>query len=527
MSQKKKLVVYTVLCGTKEPLNDKMIAPGSGGADRILFTDRDDLRSDLWQVRRFDTKDLEPDRASRRPKLLPHRYLSDYEWSLYFDNTVSLKLDPVELLADYAYRGPAFFSFPHPWRACAYDEAEALIQMGYDQERRIREQMDHYRKLGFPRGVGLIAGTMLLRRHDDPALIEVSEQWYEHVLRYSKRDQLSFNFVAWSRQFCYGRLAGGLEDNEYMSWPSMPNTERVTAAFDEDFYRWRYPETDEAGVSPREHYLAAKRAGKNPQARPYPWRLRQLANRYRSDKGDLYYNGHGYADVYEFLLRDRRNAKLKILEIGLLRHDVQARSQQTVYDDVPSLAMWREYFPKAELYGFDIADFSAAAPIPGVTVIQGDMSSEADLDRLLHTAGGGFDLIIDDGSHASHHQQFALAKLFPHLKAGGIYFIEDLHYQPPQWELPGIKKTASVLQDLAANLLSPTEYIDVEALKQIRQSASRIQFYDSGERVFGKILADALVAIVKRSPADGDPVAPSPRQRMKQWLLDRVNQMGT
>ena len=38
-----------------------------------------------------------------------------------------------------------------------------------------------------------------------------------------------------------------------------------------------------------------------------------------------------------------------------------------------------------------------------------------------------FDVIIDDGSHESEHILTSLKTLFPRLKTGGYYFIEDLH----------------------------------------------------------------------------------------------------
>jgi len=40
------------------------------------------------------------------------------------------------------------------------------------------------------------------------------------------------------------------------------------------------------------------------------------------------------------------------------------------------------------------------------------------------------DIIIDDASHASHHQQNAFLTLFPKLRSGGLYIIEDLRWQP-------------------------------------------------------------------------------------------------
>lgn len=40
---------------------------------------------------------------------------------------------------------------------------------------------------------------------------------------------------------------------------------------------------------------------------------------------------------------------------------------------------------------------------------------------------GPFDLIIDDGSHQSAHMLKTLDVMFPHLKPGGLYVIEDMH----------------------------------------------------------------------------------------------------
>ncbi len=44
------------------------------------------------------------------------------------------------------------------------------------------------------------------------------------------------------------------------------------------------------------------------------------------------------------------------------------------------------------------------------------------------------DIIIDDASHASHHQQNAFVTLFPKLRSGGLYIIEDLRWQRPAYE---------------------------------------------------------------------------------------------
>ena len=62
--------------------------------------------------------------------------------------------------------------------------------------------------------------------------------------------------------------------------------------------------------------------------------------------------------------------------------------------------------------------------------MQGDQSSRDDLERFLSEHDVEFGLVIDDGSHASSHQQISLGSLFRRVEPGGLYVIEDLHWQP-------------------------------------------------------------------------------------------------
>jgi hypothetical protein len=497
----KRLAVYTVQTGSKGDFGGFGIGP-SNDFDFILFTDDPALRPDGCAPRLMNTHGLDPARFSRRPKLLPHRYLADYEWSLYLDANTKLTGDPTRLLSECEAEQLSFFSFRHPERDCLYAEAEVVIRQDYDDERRVREQIDHYRKSGFPSHSGLIAGGVLLRRHHEAQAIAVGEEWYEHVLRFSKRDQLSFDFVAWRRAFPHGFFQGGLRDNPYILWPVRPRSQRVTADFDPDVYAWLNPEVENSGLSPQDHFLRKRAASsKIPLYKRHSWQLRKLANKHRSDKGDIYYNAHGYADIYEIMLRDRRNDPLRLLEIGLLRPDVQARNPPGPYAEAPSLAMWREYLPKATIYGFDIADFSTVPNLPGIQIIRGDMSDEADLTRLIEVSGGEFDVIIDDASHASHHQQIALRLLFPQLKPEGLYFIEDLTYQPPKIEPSDAVKTLDVLRSLSCGSIRPTPYIDPTSLELIQANLDWLEMFDSNDRNFGKIHRDAFAVLKKtKSP---------------------------
>jgi hypothetical protein len=173
--------------------------------------------------------------------------------------------------------------------------------------------------------------------------------------------------------------------------------------------------------------------------------LTELANRYGSDKGSVVSLPHRYTYLYELLFHPLRDLPLRLLEMGLavggpevgLPADRQAHS--------PSVPMWLEYWPNAEIHGFDISDFSHQE-CDRFRFHRGDSGVQADLERLA-AAVPGFDVIIDDASHASFHQQLALRTLWPKLTPGGLYIIEDLHWQSPYFEdaLPAVPKTGTFM----------------------------------------------------------------------------------
>lgn len=188
--------------------------------------------------------------------------------------------------------------------------------------------------------------------------------------------------------------------------------------------------------------------------------LVRLTHKYRTDKGCekfLNWNPHCYAVAYDDLLAPLRGDSFRMLEIGLdtpsrakynsphtLKEEDGGRSPK----DAPSLRVWREYFPDATIYGFDINDFGFFEQ-RDTHVFQGDQSSRESLEHFLSEAGSpSFRFILDDGSHASSHQQITLAKLYPHLESGGIYIIEDLRWQPFEEDVPTTQQLFEDFQSL-------------------------------------------------------------------------------
>jgi hypothetical protein len=174
--------------------------------------------------------------------------------------------------------------------------------------------------------------------------------------------------------------------------------------------------------------------------------LTDLANKYGSDKGTTAGSiSHKYSYMYDLILDKYTVHPVNFLELGLAIGGPELGGSIDRQVTSPSIQMWLEYFPWAHIYGFDISDFSHMRH-DRFTFIRGDGGNEADFVRLGKSAPS-FDVIIDDASHASLHQQLALKHLFPHLSDNGTYIIEDLHWQAPVYEVdtPEIPKTAQFL----------------------------------------------------------------------------------
>lgn len=222
--------------------------------------------------------------------------------------------------------------------------------------------------------------------------------------------------------------------------------------------------------------------------------LGALADRHGTDKGHAVGLRHGYVRVYGGALARLRARPAKLLEIGLS----VARDGKSC----PSLAMWADWLPEAEILGVDIQDFSAFRHARCRTRIVDQ--SDVQALRALAREEGPFDAIIDDGAHLSDAQQLSFFVLFPALKPGGLYFIEDLHFQPASEPADAIK-TRNLFQawrnglrpDALARLAerhSLTRSHVASCLADIRY----LQFFDSlaPERPAAQ-MADALLMIEK------------------------------
>lgn len=164
---------------------------------------------------------------------------------------------------------------------------------------------------------------------------------------------------------------------------------------------------------PRERLAAEEthsRTGKKVQS------LRQIYENYHYEEGFDHWIDYG--DYYDRNLQQLRhgNSPINMLEIG-----VQSGG---------SINVWREYFGPENLRytGMDINPHCRhfASEERHVSIYIGDQTNVAHLQEICANYGP-FDLVVDDGFHATRHIMVSLYELWNCLNDGAVYAIEDLH----------------------------------------------------------------------------------------------------
>lgn len=164
--------------------------------------------------------------------------------------------------------------------------------------------------------------------------------------------------------------------------------------------------------------------------------LTAIADRLGLDRGS---QKHRYTELYQMLFLPRRSLPFEMIEICAPEAAGSDPAQ------MPGLQMWLEFLPLVHLNAIGAAGMAPSSQ-PRLSYHRAEMGSALDLEALAGDLPAP-DVVVDDGSHASHEQQAALIALFPRLKSGGLYIVEDLRWQPEALERPGITPTAQLFAD--------------------------------------------------------------------------------
>lgn len=186
--------VVTALIDGYEPLAEQPVAARSD-LRFICVTDDPSLTSDTWEIRVIEPAfPRDPVRSARRVKVMLHEYVPECDETLFIDNAISLRETPESIL-DAVLADHDLALVRHSFRESVADEFAVVADDGLDDPARVFEQLMHYTATHpdvleqRPFSAGFIA------RRRTPEVEAAMRTWFDHLLRYSRRDQLSLNLA--------------------------------------------------------------------------------------------------------------------------------------------------------------------------------------------------------------------------------------------------------------------------------------------------------------------------------------------
>ncbi|KAF8751448.1 hypothetical protein HU200_012125 [Digitaria exilis] len=137
------------------------------------------------------------------PKMLTHRLFPEARYSIWVDSKYQFRRDPIAVLEALLWRTNSTFAISeHGARSNIYDEGKAIVQKHKATPEEVEVQLSQYRQDGMPgekrlHGLKALAEASVIVRELTPAPNHFMCAWFNEVVRFTSRDQLSFPYVLW------------------------------------------------------------------------------------------------------------------------------------------------------------------------------------------------------------------------------------------------------------------------------------------------------------------------------------------
>ncbi|MBO6242189.1 MAG: DUF616 domain-containing protein [Butyrivibrio sp.] len=195
--RKDRVAVYTCIVGEYDDLIEPICVDSF--VDYFVFTDQFVPSSSIWKkvdITEFDDYNkLTAVDLNRKIKILSHKYLGDYKYTVYIDGVVKLIVPVRPWLEELG--GFGFAVHFHNKRDCIYNEAQVVKKLKRGNYKLLEKQIRKYEKEGYPHKNGMYENTVLLRNNEDGETNELMENWWDEYNLFPTRDQISLPYVIW------------------------------------------------------------------------------------------------------------------------------------------------------------------------------------------------------------------------------------------------------------------------------------------------------------------------------------------
>ncbi len=222
-SSEKRIAVYTCITGGYDaPKEPEFVEPC---CDYYLISDRFPLSGSCYKFIPVDS--VVPDEINdkkdqnRYCKMHADIIFKDYDYSIYFDGSITLKKSVSKYVHLLGVSGLAIHK--NPDRDCIYIEGMSCCSTGMCDSSQLKFQMRRYMDEGMPRKFGDLMCCIIVRDHKNSVATKIMREWFAEYMSGEKRDQLSLPYILWKNNLPIDAVGdifpqGRIEDNPDIAW---------------------------------------------------------------------------------------------------------------------------------------------------------------------------------------------------------------------------------------------------------------------------------------------------------------------
>lgn len=198
-------LVYTCVTNNYDKIR-KVLSKQDSNIDFVCFTDKVNKQLDLrpqtgWifmpipgELRRLDAR-----RQARMIKIGIFKYLKGYSGYLWIDAPIIVIGNIGDFIKEHPFsENRNMYVSKHYMRDCVYQEFAQVLRLNKDRSACVYNQYERYKNMGYPKHNGMAETSILYRNFNDLKVQTHAVVWADEIMNYSYRDQLSFNWTAWS-----------------------------------------------------------------------------------------------------------------------------------------------------------------------------------------------------------------------------------------------------------------------------------------------------------------------------------------
>lgn len=194
-----KKVVYTCITGGYDDLPLHIYL--NPDYDYVCYTDSPELlhykNYGAWKIRNLAYNNENSTIVNRWHKLHPHILFKDeYSESIYVDSNIivigSLLFNEIE------EHSSADILIPkHNLRDCIYNECDAVLERKKCSPDAVEKIKNYLLEQNFPKNYGLNENNIIYRKHLEPKIVKIMDEWWYFIENFCYRDQLSLAYILW------------------------------------------------------------------------------------------------------------------------------------------------------------------------------------------------------------------------------------------------------------------------------------------------------------------------------------------